>query len=148
VKTFGEMACTQCGQVVVRRSMNQKYCQECRAERDRAMQARRGSFHLGHEIVGDDLKSFLDALRQLQQRADLLDLRQIMFVNQLEQRGSQAERSGLGFYVSPAQLNWFEALHLKVRERMAAEHDAVRMQAEARRLQGLLGQPAGSNSVN
>ena len=148
MRTLGEMACVQCGQIVPRRSMNQKYCPDCRAERERAMQARRGSFHLGHEIVGEELKGFLDALRRLQQRADLLDLRQIMFVNQLEQRGSQAERSGLGFYVSPAQLNWFEALHLRVGERVAAEQDAVRMHAEAKRLQDLLGQPAGSNLLN
>src|SRR5262245_55620783 len=148
MKTFGDMACVQCGQVVVRRSMNQKYCADCRAERERALQARRGSFHLGHELVGEQLKGFVDALHVLQQRADLLAINQIMFVNDLERRASQARRSGLSFYASPAQLNWFEALRLKVGERSAAEQDAMRMHEEVKRLQQLLAQDAGSNSIN
>jgi hypothetical protein len=148
MKALGDMACVQCGQIVVRRSMNQKYCPDCRTERQKALQARRASFHLGHELSGEQLKSFLDALHQLRKRADLLAINQIIFVNDLERRAGQAERSGLSFYVSPAQLNWFEGLHLKVGERVAAEQDAVRMHEEAKRLQDLLGQPAGSNSLN
>jgi hypothetical protein len=147
-RPFGEMACVQCGQITPRRSANQKYCADCRAERQRALQARRGSFHLGHELAGEQLKGVIDALRLMQRRADLLAINQIMFVNDLERRATQAERSGLSAYVSPAQLNWFEALHLKVGERVAAEQEAVRMHEEAKRLQQLIAQDAGSNSVN
>jgi hypothetical protein len=126
-----ELACVDCGQITPRRSANQKYCPNCRAERACATEHQLLKL-IERRHAPVDWVEVDQQLSVLLGRCDLLFHNQAMFVRDVHDRRERAKREGVDYYLSVAQRAWLDGLHHKVTARMAVEEDVRRQQQMAK----------------
>jgi hypothetical protein len=126
-----EFACVDCGQITPRRSANQKYCPNCREERACATDYQLKKL-MERRHIKIDWAELDERLKVILGRCDLLFHNQAMFVRDVQGRRQRAQREGIEYHLSAAQLSWLEGLYHKVTTRIAAEEDVRRQQQIAK----------------
>jgi len=130
-KNMGDLVCVDCGQVTPRRNGNQKYCPNCRAERACATEHQRLKL-LERRHIKIDWAEVDQRLSVILSRCDLLFHNQAMFARDVHDRRDRAQREGIEYYLSGAQLAWLDGLYQKVTARIAVEEDVRRQQQMAK----------------